>query len=201
MKNNGLYNPESYDGIPSLFFLEGYEIKDGCMYVSMLDGFKLQVPYSKELEEETIKVMEEQAEIRNTHYNELLKAGRTKMICNSLAMLFESILAAFWLAEGIRGKAKIEFLLGTVLSLLSFSYARDVHRALDDMREIKKYELYLGFYKSPDYQSIQDDPRVYEGVETGGGVLDINTIDKYSLAEVKTIEGNVRKLIKPKEQN
>ena len=60
----------------------------------------------------------------------------------------------------------------------------------EEVSELKKYEIYLDLKKKLEENN---DPNIFNGVKNKSKILNINTLDNYSLKDIKKIRENLKR--------
>lgn len=158
--------------------IKKYFIKDDKIYVIHLDGTVKMNIYSKELEEEIKKTMVKQA-IERTISN------APKEVAENIKQSFDGLTTKFFLTSGTLASMlfvnnpEIDLMLGiagTILAAMALMHGINYKISTNDLDELVKYDIYLAIKDSLDNNSILAEK------------LNINTIDRYSLNDLKKIK-------------
>ena len=158
-----------YGDLPKSQVIKNYKVVLDTIVVTFLDDSNCQFPYSKETEQKIVKLMLEQAKKRDTSENSVdLKMNRNAnaglSLATGAAFVFGTIA---WYTHNdpyslvLVGSMGVACALQTVIPL---------SRSQEKVEDFKKYSLYLSLLKNKKH--------IPEG-------LSINTLDNYSLKEVK----------------
>ncbi len=165
--------------------IKRYEISNGYIIVTYLDGIEQKYEYTRAKEIEIQNTMMKQAKERDE--SGLLEQTTIddKKIKNA-SLTFAAVAAMGFISGYMLNNEGLTIAGGVSLmsSAIIGSKILDLHKKI---QELKKYSLYL---KNVD--KIQElSPSVYEGVEHTVG-LNINTIDGFSLDDLNKIDENIK---------
>lgn len=137
-----------------------------------------------------LQLMLEQARRRNNNFNPTELNEQVKKIKLFTAVLYLLADASCISCIQVEPGAVETFFGVTVLSLiLAILFSREYQKVkFDELKELEKYSIYLDI--KDDIESI-DDPNLFNGVEGSNRNLTINTLDSYTIDDIKKIQGNI----------
>ena len=177
-----------------------YEVVDKYIYVRYLDKYVERYEYNESVINEIKDKMISQA-IEIIKYNKNNEAKTEKMynaISLGLLGVLACVSAAYNHSAGIDLRLSdviVECIGMGIVPLVSRSAFGYMH--LDDKAAVDKYHIFLTNYKG--FCDYINDEHLYLGVENKGEI-NINTIDNYSLAEVRIMSNNIMRLRKREEK-
>lgn len=162
--------------------------KDNVMVITYLDGTTNEVPLTEHMVNQLKNIMIKQAINRNK--SSALEEAKNNLRLNYVRMIIKHIEIAFSTFFGISSKElafKFAFFSISAMACLELStiYGKIVFKK-EEINELLKYDIFLKI------KDDLNDPNVYNGVDKAP--LDIDTLDEYSLQEIKTIESNIHNL-------
>lgn len=170
-----------------------YKIIDDTILVYYLNGNVDIIQYSEEIVNELIQKMICQAKERDKTISiEDLKSVNNlnnKKLFNEISVSCSGLLVS-----NIQNLNHSVRLLGVIVSitcsLLALKKARVRNAVNRQIEELEKYKLYLSMMKE-----IEDNynQKTFNGIKFFDGNFNINTLDNYSLNEVKKIKKNLEK--------
>ena len=184
----------SYEGTSKSKIVEKYEKNDNKLIIYYLDGSKIEKEYSKELEEEVIKIMLDQALdfVIASDYSAKKKAS---VVTNwpGIPVIASTIF-------GHTDSKTTRYVLLTCIAWLIVEIATTASKLKKDAEEggsrieyIEKYRCFLEVQQS--LRKYQNDACLLDGVDSCEP-LSINTIDNFSFKEVKTVSQNIESCVK-----
>lgn len=185
---------EYKNGIDSKKFIKKYEKVEDKLIIFYLDGTSFEMPFTVENEKAILDEMLGQAisrdEMENVSWQE--KFSKTKrMLAFETAM---SILATtnIYNLGAKAGMGKFVIGVGAVVYVLNLLYALDFRIERAHVQELDKYKIYLENKDKID--TYINNPNLYYGVLKKTDNLNINTLDNYSLKDLKKIRENLKKI-------
>ena len=197
--------------------IKKFEIKDNLIIITNLDGSKYKLEYNEENEKKVLNIMIEQAIERDKTLNnmkcygdfEFEKADLFDYIIKYLINCGEScyfytvfggftmtsILSTAIAAMTARNDIAIlgNTLLNALLWLTPYPAIIEYFKDKKMYAEFEKYSIYLNFMEQ--YKKNINNPNLCNGIKTNLPELNINTLDNYSLKDIKTIKNNLDKII------
>lgn len=171
-----------------------YVVENDKIIISYLDGsVENDLKYSEENEKNIIEIMIRQAEERNNYVSiENLKANAI----NNDIKLFLNIgigYSGLTLAgiNSLNNNIRLTgALMSIVLGLIALAKNKKSIIISNQINELEKYKLYLSMRKE-----IEDNynKETFDGIKSFDGNFNINTLDDYSLDDVKKIKKNLDK--------
>lgn len=175
-----------YDSADSKYLIQNYSIENGKIIINFLDGSHYDIDLTENNEQTLLNKMLDQAEKRNNS-NALHKALFSRKV-KLLPTLSNGILATLMLGNYIVYSKKIVLLIGLLASLCAGKYGGQFKSYSDEVNELIKYDIYLSIRER--LEKIND-PNIFSGIDNGQTLLNINTLDNYSLKEIKQIRKNL----------
>lgn len=171
-----------------------YEIIDGKININYIYDNKTEtIDYSEEKEKELIEKMLEQAKERDNNitvndFKQIRLVDDFKLICNLSFGVFCSTMAYY---QALGRDLRIIYSCAIIISSIMSYYAQNRRTMVNIMiDELTKYKIYLSMQKE-----LEDNynEATFKGIKMFDGVFNINTLDNYSLNEVKRIKKNLDK--------
>lgn len=171
-----------------------YMIEDNKIIIFYFNGEVSIMKFGEDIERELIEKMISQAEKRNTEvsiedlkYNNLI--SNMKLFSMISLGIFGCLSANL---ESINHNNRFACgCIAIVSSLMAFSEAKKNDTIGKQIEELEKYKLYLNMRKKLEENFNE---QTFKGIKLFDGRFDINTLDRYSLNEVKKIQKNLEKL-------
>ena len=175
--------------------IDNYEKSESSIIINYLDGSNYVLPLSKENENKIIDLMIKQAILRDCTKNfediqDKKKITFQNQIVSGLATIaFGGI--AFLANKNEKDLITLIASIETIISGITFiinGLAFMVNS--EELNEIVKYHLYLEYKERLDKEI--DNINLFEGIRSNT-ILNINTLDNYSLDEIKKIIENLKR--------
>ena len=175
--------------------IDNYEKSESSIIINYLDGSNYVLPLSKENENKIMDLMLKQAILRDCTKNfediqDKKKITFQNQIVSGLATIaFGGI--AFLANKNEKDLITLIASIETIISGITFiinGLAFMVNS--EELNEIVKYHLYLEYKERLDKEI--DNINLFEGIR-GNTILNINTLDNYSLDEIKKIIVNLKR--------
>ncbi len=177
-----------YSGAENRDLIEYFEFIDEVLKINYLDGTYGLVPYSEKEVEKIKKLMLQQAIDRQ---NSTALVDETKERNENLGMaIFLFLYASLYFIK----LHKMDFCVSSLISSTAMLF--DVYslyllkKSNDKIKELNKYAIFLKYHEKIEKYSL--DPKLYKKIKGEDNYLDINTLDEYSLEELKQIRRNIR---------
>jgi len=182
-----------YVGAENGEIIKGYAQKKDKIVVTFLDGAFYEVPLSTENEEELIKIMLGQAIDRNNSSTlSLAKEKRKKAV---KWIITEAIIGVITATAAVTTDNKLHRVIAGVLAGLSgiAVVVNGIRYAInnEEIQELEKYGIYLSIKEALDNCT---DENLFNGIRTKVDRIDINTLDNFSLADIKKVKANLRRI-------
>lgn len=170
-----------------------YRKMDDEIMVFYFNGNILGIKYNEDVEKELLNDMLVQAEVRNKN----ISVDDLKAICAKSDMKLFTILSfgyfcgVFSNTQNVDGITEFALGLSAIISgMCAFFEERRNSNIGKQIEELEKYKLYLSIRKE-----IEDNfnHETFKGIKCFNGNFNINTLDDYSLGEVKKIKHNLQK--------
>lgn len=175
--------------------IDNYEKSESSIIINYLDGSNYVLPLSKENENKIMDLMLKQAILRDCTKNfediqDKKKITSQNQIVSGLATIaFGGI--AFLANKNEKDLITFIASIETIISGITFiinGLAFMVNS--EELNEIVKYHLYLEYKERLDKEI--DNINLFEGIRSNT-ILNINTLDNYSLDEIKKIIANLKR--------
>ena len=181
----------TYDHIELSSIIEKYKINHDKIIVNFLDGSSYELPSNKENEEIIKRRMLKQAIARDESH--ALKEAKKKQIKALIWSIFQTYLTAICISNsysnnGTMTATMLSYISGIIVVLHGIEFKIDS----EEIEEIEKYKIYLSI-KDRLEDNIKN-PILYVGVNSIEKELNINTLDNYSLNDIKIIKNNLLKM-------
>lgn len=184
-------------GVKESELIQNYQIIDDKIIITYLDGSQKEKPFTKENEKKLLCEMLRQA-IERSKSPELYNTKKSRKDRLSSDIVTEITLAAL-LSSNLRlndikdwGVIVAGAGLGIVAIISILSYISKS----DKIKELEKYDIYLEIKKQLENST---DPNLFNGVKNKEEILNINTLDHYSLKDIKRIRDNLTRYEASKE--
>ncbi len=174
--------------------IKNYTVEGDKIIVSFLAyDKKIEIPFNEENEENLLKLMTHQAIERNN--SDALFNVENDRIYN----MVESIAMDFLVSLGVVNFVDSNLFWKVVIIMYEIAAASviwfrgiDFKKYNEDIEELKKYDIYLSI---ENYLKALNSPKIFKGIKNKEDVLNINTLDNYSLKDIKKIRSNLIKVI------
>ena len=165
--------------------IKEYEIiSNDEIVITFLDGSRYTTPNTKENEKKILATMLQQAKERDENIDLVSKKGdRT----TSFALI--SLLFCLDITKPYDSITVKTIGLMTKMTTLFYFLFKETDRSIR-FEEYEKYSIYL---KNKDKIESLDERVVFAGIDNDDLELNINTLDLYSLKELKKIRANIKK--------
>ncbi len=178
-----------YDGINSSDLIGNYEILNDKIIIKYLDGSSSEIKYTKQDEIKLLNKMFNQAIARSNSYAlYFAKSKKRDAIFNEVL----SFCALGLVNVPVNSNLMIEYIIPLIYNICFPIFA--IHNYLkysdvkDEVNELKKYDIYLHLRHT--LLLLKNNPNAFNGIEKKGE-LNINTLDNYSLRDMKKIRNNL----------
>lgn len=161
--------------------------------ITFLDGSNYEIPLTNENEKKLLNIMIKQATDRSesSAYANAKSARKKTLLFAIYQVGFTVWLYVLFRYTNNSNKTKIFWNilcgitgLSIVMNGLNYKFKND------EIKELEKYEIYLSIRSR--LENIKND-NLYNGVEKHKKPLDINSLDSYSLNDLKRIRANLSK--------
>lgn len=168
--------------------IQNYSIENDKIIINFLDGTHYEIALTEKNEQTLINKMLEQAQKRSDSgalQSLLVQSGLHLNISIFGALMLTFVLGIYYSSEKL---SSLSLSLSAVLLLaLEVLNVRAIGLS-DKVNELKKYDIYLSIRER--LEQIND-PNIFNGIDNGETLLNINTLDNYSLKEIKQIRQNL----------
>lgn len=175
--------------------IDNYEKSESSIIINYLDGSNYVLPLSKENENKIMDLMIKQAILRDCTKNfediqDKKKITSQNQIVSGLATIaFGGI--AFLANKNEKDLITFIASIETIISGITFIInGLSFMVNSEELNELVKYHLYLEYKERLDKEI--DNINLFEGIR-GNTILNINTLDNYSLDEIKKIIVNLKR--------
>lgn len=180
-----------YNGAELGELIKNYKTSNDKIVITFLDGSNYEIPLTEENEIDLLKQMLEQAEVRSrTSSIYVLKQKRKKALILTMIQvgftLVSIINASTNDSKGIKVFASI---LSGITALTVVANGLNYKFINDEIKELEKYDIYLQIRAR--LENIGD-PNLFNGIKKQEAPLNINTLDSYSLNDIKKIRDNLK---------
>lgn len=170
--------------------IKGYNVVDDNIFIEFLDESKFSIPNSLENEKIVLDKMIEQAKERNKEVNiEALNEDKDEHFLNFMNNLL------FWYITHLSieciNNASIQFFCLLVIGINSYFASKNFinfYKCNKEIEELEKYDIYLDIM---DDLEVCNNQELFYKVDNDTKSLNINTLDNYSLKEIKQIKSNL----------
>ena len=176
-----------YDGAELGELIQNYKTSNDKIIITFLDGSNYEIPLTEEKEMDLLNQMLEQAEersMKSSIYD--LKQKRKEPLVWAMVHVGFALLnivgASISDSQGMRVFGSL--LCGGVIALSVVTNGLDYKFKSDEIKELEKYDIYL--------QNIND-PNLFNGIKEQEAPLNINTLDGYSLNDIKKNRDNLKR--------
>ena len=184
------------EGLDAAITIKKYEIKNGYIVLKMLKQNPKNAYYvtehTEEAEEKTLDKMEKQSELRleTVDTAKLISEKRGASI-GAIISIVTSI-ASGYTAHLISENIYKSILTSTTVATTALAayYLSKRKRKNDEYKDYRKHSIYKNI-KNP-LKKI-DDENLYNGVRSNEEILNINTLDNYSLRDLELIKDNIKR--------
>ncbi len=175
--------------------IDNYEKSESSIIINYLDGSNYVLPLSKENENKIMDLMIKQAILRDCtkNFEDIQDKKKTTFQNQIVSGLATIAFGGIAFLANKNEKDLITFIasIETIISGITFiinGLAFMVNS--EELNELVKYHLYLEYKERLDKEI--DNINLFEGIR-GNTILNINTLDNYSLDEIKKIIVNLKR--------
>ena len=167
-----------------------YKVSNDKIIITFLDGSRKEIPFTEQNEAELLNEMLKQAKImrmnKSEHDLEVEKYDALRGAIRMIPITFLDYVTAnksdtYQFVRTLSGV----FCGLTALTIVTSSFIYNLKA--NELNELKKYKMYLDMKEDID----KTDAYLFKGVKTKGMPLNINTLDNYSLNDIKQIRNNL----------
>ena len=170
-----------------------YRKLDDSIMVFYFNGNVEEIKYNEDIEKELIQDMLNQAEARNVNISvsDLKKLGLRSDIKLFTAISVGFIGGIIANVQSVEDTTRLIFGWTTLISsVFAFLEEKKNSSIGKQIEELEKYKLYLSMRREIEDNFNQS---TFKGIKFFDGNFNINTLDDYSLEEVKKIKHNLQK--------
>ncbi len=170
--------------------IRNYKVSNDKIIITFLDGSRKEIPFTEQNEAELLNEMLKQAKIMRMNKSEhVLKVEKYDALRGAIRMIpitFSDYVTAnksdtYQVVRTLSGV----FCGLAALTIVTSSFIYNLKA--NELNELKKYKMYLDMKEDID----KTDAYLFKGVKTKGMPLNINTLDNYSLNDIKQIRNNL----------
>lgn len=177
-----------YVGESKKDLISDYKVSGDKILVNFLDGSTYSTPFSNKNELKILSIMLKQAEDRRDKGS--LEKTEKMVIAHCMGMITTFLVTTFSIATLSAAQMVPTFVIVYfTLGMLANHYGLLQQRYKLD--ELQKYDIFLDMKDELETASKEE---VFKGVKNKQKTLNINTIDKYSLDEVRQINSNLKRI-------
>ena len=189
-----------YENVDLGELISNYKIVGNDIIVTFLNGNYYRLHNTKENELKILRLMLEQAQNRSDS-NALVSAQkkRKEQLRWTIGITGFDLINIFSICATNSDAMRIfASILGILTTATAASWVVSYRRFNELVKELEKYDIYLSIKDQID----DNDLELFNGVKKSSDVLNINTLDDYSLRDIKTIQNNIsnKQLSKKKEK-
>lgn len=179
-----------YEGARLSDLIKEYEIVDNNLSVTYFDDTTTVLPLSEE--NNVLELMLEQA-IERSESSELDKTIKMKnrALLAFLSLFFCSFISTANICISESNFMKIlSSISGGITTAFASVFAIVYKNEIDKINELKKYDIYLNIKNELDENITNSN--LFAGIKIKNDNLNINTLDEFSLKDLKKISNNLR---------
>lgn len=174
--------------------IQNYKISCDKIVITYLDGNFDVIPLTKENEEDLLNQMIMQAQDRSQS-SALSKAKKERdraQLHACLELLNVLLFGAVVVVSDSKIQKMYSIIFGCIFCLRFVKHQKIGDFKADEVEELEKYDIYLSMREA--LEEYIEDPNLFKGINAREEELNINTLDDYSLKEIKTVQKNLRRV-------
>lgn len=175
-----------YGNVEKNEIIKNYKIVDNKIIVTYLDGSNLEFDLSRE--NELLDIMMRQAIERNDGVIDDLDNIHADSSGNAILWVIITMYSSGLAVELANRYKEFGVLVMPIIVSIPFIFSGRKYKNLKD--ELIKYNIYLSMYEKLEKMEKAE---LFKGIKTDENILNINTLDNYSLKDIKTIKNNLEK--------
>lgn len=182
-----------YGNVKNEELIQNYKTSDDKIVITFLDGSNYEIPLTEENEVDLLNQMLEQAYDRSKSWA-LCNAKQKKEKALKWVIAEVSLTLLDVLNATINDSNIIRIfcgIFGCITSLCIVKNSVKYKFGNDEIKELQKYDIYLSIREALE-KNIAD-LNLLKGVKSHQEVLNINTLDDYSLNDIKIVQRNLRR--------
>lgn len=181
-----------YEGAESGELIQNYKTSNDKIIITFLDGSNYEIPLTEENETDLLNQMLEQAEERSKKSSiyDLKQKRKTALIWTITQVGFTLLNIVNASTTDLKGIRVFASILGGITALTVVTNGLDYKFKNDEIKELEKYDIYLSIRAR--LENISD-PNLFNGIKKQETPLNINTLDSYSLNDIKKIRDNLKR--------
>lgn len=170
--------------------IRNYKVSNDKIIITFLDGSRKEIPFTEQNEAELLNEMLKQAKIMRMNKSEhVLKVEKYDALRGAIRMI-PITFSDYVTANKSDTYQFVRTLSGVICGLAALTIVTSsfiYNLKANELNELKKYKMYLDMKEDID----KTDAYLFKGVKTKGMPLNINTLDNYSLNDIKQIRNNL----------
>ena len=179
-----------YEGANLSHIIKKYDIIDNKIVITFLDGHHREEPLTKQNEQKVLEEMLFQARDRSNsqaldEVSNMRKDELRWLMAEAGFTILAGLSACLAKQEWLRISAMI---LGGFAGGMTANWVLSYRRYNEVVKELVKYDIYLSMRQQLEENK---DLNAFNGINNPHGLLNINTLDNYSLKEIKRIQNNL----------
>lgn len=182
-----------YEGADCSKLIKKYEISDNKIIITYLDGSVYTMPYSIENEKDILDLMLEQAKDRSKATTIFRQNSFGKHML-SLGAISSAGAISYFLGMSVIDMPSAKACCaaaGVALSACSLVEGAISLRYFDQIKELEKYDIYLSIREDI---KLANKKKLFKGINKECNLY-INTLDNFSLRDLKKIKKNLKSSI------
>lgn len=172
--------------------IENYKTSKDKIIITFLDGSNYEIPLTEKNERDLLNQMIEQARVRsNSSALYDAKEKRKKTLMWTISQISFTVLnIILFSTSDIKAMRVFTGVLGSIIAITAVIDGFGYKFTCDEIKELEKYDIYLSIMSKLENAT---DPNLFNGVKKQEEPLNINTLDNYSLKDIKKIRDNLKR--------
>lgn len=181
-----------YEGAETGELIQNYKTSNDKIIITFLDGSNYEIPLTQENENDLLNQMLEQAQERSESSSLYdAKKRRIKALIWTITQVGFTMLSIFnYFNADSKGKRIFNSVIAGITALTVVIDGLSYKFSNDEIKELEKYDIYLSIRERLENAN---DPNLFNGIIKQGVQLNINTLDNYSLNDIKKIRDNLKR--------
>ena len=181
-----------YEGAETGELIQNYKTSNDKIIITFLDGSNYEIPLTQENENDLLNQMLEQAQERSESSSLYdAKKRRIKALIWTITQVGFTMLSIFnYFNADSKGKRIFTSVISGITVLTVVIDGLRYKFSNDEIKELEKYDIYLSIRERLENTN---DPNLFNGIIKQGVQLNINTLDNYSLNDIKKIRDNLKR--------
>lgn len=180
-----------YEGVELGELIQNYKISNDKIIITFLDGSNYEMPLTEKNEKALLNQMIQQAQERRE--SQSLYDAKQKRDKALIRMMPLGTFIMIIIASAITDLKNTKFLIGALSGITAIPLVTNglaYKYRIDEIKELEKYDIYLSIAEK--LENITD-PNLFNGVTKQEEAFNINTLDNYSLSDIKKIRDNLKR--------